>query len=107
EAVLAGREFGVDLAAHCSKGFEVCDLKSAELIVPMEYGQYRRLVDLYPGYKNKIHLLRDFAPWPDRLFCNIYDPFGLGEAEFRRCFGGMRVALEGMRTLVVGNACEK
>ncbi len=107
EAVLAGREFGVDLAAHCSKRPEACDLESAELIVPMEYGQYRRLIDLYPGYKNKIHLLRDFAPWPDRLFCNIYDPFGLGEVEFRRCFGRMRVPLEGIGTLVVGNASKK
>jgi protein-tyrosine phosphatase len=107
EAVRIGREFGLDLAGHCSKGLEACDLVAADLIVPMDYGQYRRLIDMYPGYRNKIRVLRDFAPWPDRLLCNIYDPFGLGETEFRHCFGVIRVALEGMGKIVACNVSNK
>jgi protein-tyrosine phosphatase len=42
-------------------------------------------------------LLRDFAPWPFNLFCNIYDPFGLGEGEFRRCYKLMGKSLEGLK----------
>ena len=97
EAVQAAREFGLDLTGHRSKGAAACDLRNADLIVPMEYGHYRRLLALYPQYKDKIRLLRDFAPWPQRIFCNIHDPYGLGLKEFRRCFRMIHFSLDGLR----------
>ena len=90
-------EFGVNLSEHYSKDLECCDLGKANLIVPMEYWQYVRLIAIFPEYKGKIKLLRDFHLWPARLFCNIYDPFGLGEEGYRRCFLGMQKAVDGLK----------
>jgi protein-tyrosine phosphatase len=96
EAIKVGREFGLDLSRHRSKGLTVCDLLGADLILPMEYRQYLRLVAMFPEYGAKIKMLRDFSPWPSRLLCNINDPFGWGEDEFRSCFGLMQICLEGL-----------
>lgn len=96
-AVQIGREFGVDLSMHHSKGLATCNLPKADLILPMEYQQFLRLTALFPEYQGKIRLLRDFAPWPIRLMCNIYDPYGLEEVEIRRCFLLIKKALSGLR----------
>lgn len=94
EAVSVARIFGVDLKGHVSKGLSACDILNADLIVPMEYSQYLKLVFLYPDRRDKIHLLNEFAPWPFRLLCNIYDPFGQGEDEFYRCYFKMQRAID-------------
>jgi protein-tyrosine phosphatase len=97
EAVKIGREFGVELTPHRSKSIDGCDLGHADLIIPMEFEQYLQLVAMFPDRRGKIRLLRDFAQWPERHMCNIYDPFGLGEHEFRLCFRKIADALEGLK----------
>lgn len=97
DAVQAGRDFGIDLDMHRAKGFVTCDLQNADLILTMEYRQYLKLRTIFPVYKEKIRLLREFAPWADRLVFNIFDPYGLGADEFRRCFLRMQRALDGLK----------
>lgn len=96
-AVRVAGDFGVDLSRHLSKGLAACDLENADLILPMEYWQYRRLRDIFPELRSKTFLLRDFAPWPMRLLCNIYDPYGLEDKEFQDCFSQMRCAIDGLQ----------
>jgi len=96
EVKLVGLEYGLEFSSHISKGLIDCDLNAADLIVAMEYLHYARLVAMFPAFKYKIRLLRDFSPWPTRLICNIYDPFGLPENEFRLCFQQIKVALDGL-----------
>jgi protein-tyrosine phosphatase len=96
DAVAISKKFKVDLSRHHSRGLSCCDLQNADLILTMEFAQYLRLIAIYPEYKGKIRLLRDFAPWPERLFCNIFDPFGHGQDEFNLCFGQMQRALDGL-----------
>jgi protein-tyrosine phosphatase len=97
DAIAVSRKFKVDLSRHHSKGLSFCDLQNADLILPMEFAQYLRLIAIYPEYKEKTRLLRDFAPWPERFFCNIFDPFGHGQDEFHLCFRQMQRALDGLR----------
>lgn len=85
-AIKVGCRFGVDLRPHLSKSYSECDFAKADLIVPMEYSQYLKLIAIFPEYKGKIHLLKDFAGWPSCLACNVYDPFGLDEEIFMACF---------------------
>lgn len=94
EAVNAGRSYGIDLSEHRSKGVMSCDLLNADLIIPMDYGHYRRLVADYPQYKMKIFLLRDFDAFPYSLICNIHDPFGLAQDEFECCFENIQRCLQ-------------
>ena len=98
EAVCVAKEFQLELELHRSKGVASCDVSNADLILPMEYGHYLRVKAMFPDEKSKIRLLRDFAPWPERLICNINDPYGCGENEFRRCFRRLQRALDGLKS---------
>ncbi|MBA2883012.1 protein-tyrosine-phosphatase [Desulfosalsimonas propionicica] len=96
EAVEAAGKFGVDLRGQLSKRLENCNLQNADLIVAMEYDQIGRLTGLYPEYRNKTVLLREFAPFPVNVVCNINDPYGLEPKEFARCFGLINKSLRGL-----------
>jgi protein-tyrosine-phosphatase len=96
-AVHIAKEFELDLERHRSKVFTSCNMHNADLILPMEFRQYLRLLSIFPEKRQNIRLLRDFAPWPDRVFCNIDDPYGTGENEFRRCFRLLQRAINGLR----------
>lgn len=86
EVKMTAEKFGLNLEDHSSKGLECCDMEHADLILAMEYWQYRKLVELLPHKKENIKLLREFAPFPINLLCNINDPFGQSEDVFERCF---------------------
>jgi protein-tyrosine phosphatase len=86
DSVSVTAEFSCSLDGRRSKGLSACDFQAADLICPMEYRQYKRLLQLYPEKKENIILLRNLAPFPWRLFCNIDDPYGLGKNEFRRVY---------------------
>lgn len=99
-AIHVAKEFELELESHRSKGVASCDLRKADLIIPMEFRQYVRLTTMLPEKKRNIRLMRDFAPWPDRLFCNIDDPYMSGESDFRRCFMRLQKALEGLKNSI-------
>jgi len=85
-ACLAAKTFGLDLNTHLSKGLDLCDLTGADLILTMEYWQYKLLLKHYPEKKRQLKMLRDYAPFPEYLFCNIADPYGQSYKEFETCF---------------------
>ncbi len=86
ESVAIAATFSCSLASRQAKGLTECDIETADLIFPMEYWQYKRLVQLYPHKKKNILLLRSVAPFPYCLFCNIADPYGWGKDEFKRTY---------------------
>ena len=86
DSVKVAAEFSCSLAERRAKGLPACDIAGADFIFPVEYWQYRRLVQLYPEKKENIVLLRSVAPFPYCLFCNIADPYGWGEEEFRKSY---------------------
>ena len=87
DSILVAAEFSCSIAGRRAKRLAACNIADADLIFPVEYEQYKRLVHLYPEKKEHIFLLRSFAPFPHCLFCNIIDPYGLGVAEFRKVYG--------------------
>ena len=96
DALIVAGEFGVNLSENRSKGLASCDLERADLVVAMEYDHLKELIQKFPHKKKQIVLLRDFAPWPESLACNIHDPYGWGLEEFRVCFRAMQRALDGL-----------
>jgi protein-tyrosine phosphatase len=86
DSVTIAAEFSCALADRQAKGLSECDMGGADLILPMEYWQYKKLLRLYPEKKENIILLRSLAPFPYSLFCNIADPYGWGEKEFRHSY---------------------
>ena len=79
-------EYSCALKARRAKGLDKCDFLGADVILPVEYWQYQKLVELYPEKKSEIKLLRTFASFPYSFFCNIADPYSWGVSEFRRCY---------------------
>lgn len=98
EAVQAASRLGVDLSSHRSKGLDACEIISADLILPMEFNQYRQLISLFPEKEDQIHLLRKFSIGISGLFCNIDDPYGRSLKEFESCFYLMKKALNQLGT---------
>ncbi|HFD32716.1 MAG TPA: hypothetical protein ENJ28_08450 [Gammaproteobacteria bacterium] len=86
DSVTIATEFSCSLANRQAKKLADCDIENADLIFPMEYWQYKHLLQLYPEKKKNIFLLRSAAPFPSCLFCNIADPYGWGKKEFRRVY---------------------
>jgi protein-tyrosine phosphatase len=86
EAIKTAKKFGVHMEGHLSRGWECCELSNSDLILAMEFWQYRKLIELLPNKKENIRLLREFAGFPENLLCNINDPFGQSEIVFDRCF---------------------
>jgi protein-tyrosine phosphatase len=92
-SVCVAAEFSCDLHNKLSKGLSECDLENADLILPMEYEEYKQLVEMFPWKKNNIRLLRQFAPLPFSIFCNIEDPYGWGKSVFRKTYSLIDKAL--------------
>ncbi|MBJ6801425.1 arsenate reductase/protein-tyrosine-phosphatase family protein [Geomonas propionica] len=96
DAVQVATSFGVDLKPHRSKGILSTKMETADMVIAMEYQQVVRLRKMFPVLAQRILLLSAFAPLPYRLITNIYDPFGLGEAELARCFRQMVRAVDSL-----------
>lgn len=86
EAISAARQYSCNLEGRPARSINTCNIEKADLILAMEYCQYRRLVFLLPHRIDRIKLLRTFAPMPYRLLCNITDPYGWGAEEFARSY---------------------
>ncbi len=93
EAIRAAGKIGLDLNQHRSRGIECCDLESADLILAMEYWQFCTLIESFPHKEEQIKLLREFAPFPENMLCNIDDPFGHNERAFEKCFAQIQRAI--------------
>ncbi len=85
-SVLIAEEFGCQLEHRRAKSLNKCDIENVDLILAMEYGQYRKLLVLFPEKQQNIRLLREFTPFPLSIFCNIDDPYGWGIDAFRKSF---------------------
>lgn len=96
QALKVSEDLGIDLSSHLSKGYESCDLENADLIIAMVYNHLNRVNSIHPKYRDKALLLRNFAPFPDNLVCNIHDPYGLDHSEFQRCFHLIQISLQGL-----------
>ena len=100
EAKITAKKFGLDMEGHLSKGWECCELENADLVLAMEFWQYRKLVELFPDKRQNIKLLREFAPFPENILCNINDPFGKSEEKFEKCFRQIERSIANINTQV-------
>jgi protein-tyrosine phosphatase len=99
-AVKVAKDFGVDLSKHRSQDIYSCDFKNADLILPMEFDHYLRLIEIIPRQKSKIRLLRGYAPRPAKILCDIHDPYGLEEKEYQNCFKILQRSIEGLKAAI-------
>lgn len=106
EAISAAKEFDVNLEQHHSKGIGFCNMQCADFIFSMELQQHLQLISMFPEKKQQIRLMSDFAPFPDRLFSNIDDPFGAGLDEFRLCFRRLQRTINNLTDYLIEKPIE-
>ncbi|BBO88533.1 hypothetical protein [Desulfosarcina ovata] len=85
ETINTAKEFGVEIVDHQSKDISRCRYDS-DLIVALEFKHYKSWKNIFPELDKNLFLMTDFLNWPNRLFCNIYDPFGLDETQYKKTF---------------------
>lgn len=103
QAKMAALQFGIDLKDHVATPIDQELVERADLILAMEYWQYKKLTMLFPKKKRQIRLLREFTPFPENLLCNIEDPFNKGEIKFILCFDQIKRAVDGVYRYFSGN----
>lgn len=85
KTIRIAKEFNVDIPDHKSKVIGKYEYNS-DLIVALEFEHYKKIIHRYPQCKNDLFLMTDFQRFPKRLFCNIYDPYGLDDRQYRKAF---------------------
>jgi len=84
EAVGAATRHGLDLAAHRSRPVTVEAVRSADLIIVMEWSQKRLLCERYGCAPRDVIVLGDFDPQPEGR--TIRDPFEQGRDVFEQVY---------------------
>jgi protein-tyrosine-phosphatase len=90
EAVIVGREYGVDLSAHRSRRLDRMMAANAGIILTMTSEQQREIERAYPTASGKTFTLLEFAGESG----DIADPYGQGLAVYRRCAQQIWAAVE-------------
>lgn len=99
------KEEAIDSAAHRSRILDQESLERAVLVLTMTEGHRDMVIARYPGYRDKIFTLKEFAakigesPGVDKLDLDIMDPFGQGEEVYRATRDEIKAALEA----IIGN----
>lgn len=88
-------ENGFDLSNHRSRLLKPEDIKEASIILVMEYLQMREILITYPEAKEKVRLLRSFAP-DGTIKSDIDDPYGLELESYREFFKQITESIEGL-----------
>ena len=84
---------GLDISAHKSKAAEEEDIISAHIIITMTHGHKKHLVEIYPGFAEKIFTIRELCGEE----CDINDPFGGSEAIYTECAEQLKRYIEKLK----------
>ena len=96
------RENGIDDEGHRSRPLNEALVGEADLIVPMEKEQLRKIGDQYPGSAVKMRALKSFLPdyRPENGNGDVRDPYRRSIFDYRLCFAELSLAMEGLRRCI-------
>jgi len=84
-----GKEFGVDMSSHISQALLAPDMDRAGLVLVMEPGQRKHLMQKRPEHVGKVMLLSQ--PCGGKI---IDDPMNRSEETFRRVYGEIAACVD-------------
>jgi len=100
EAVVTMREEGIDLSSHRSRSADRRVVEEAELILVMTAGHRSQLIARFPDIREKLFLLKSFAPKGQQE--DIGDPIGLPLAEYGRTRDEIRSTMPELVVFMLG-----
>ena len=95
-AIAVGREAGLDLTPHRSRGITPSDMRSADVVLAMTLAQLEALAARFPSDHPPRYLLRAFEhrATPAAGAPNLDDPVGRPVEAFREAFAIIRPCLD-------------
>jgi len=87
------KDYGVDLAAHCSRPLDKELLDAADIVVALSTGHRFQVGRISPKALAKTKLLLEFA---DKPAMDVADPFGGSQETYSACFEEMKPALHNL-----------
>ena len=94
-SVRVALENSVSLEEHQARLVTPELIDNAGLIVVMEPGHQKQLLDLYPKVSDKIYLLRHFARYGSQER-GIHDPYGHNLEAYRFCFEDIKECVQSL-----------
>lgn len=88
----AAGQYGLDLSSHRSTGVSRELLDRADLVLAMSRGHLVMLARMFPQFKEKFHLLKEFVG----LSGDVADPFGGSQEEYDRCAAELKSLVEAL-----------
>lgn len=97
-SIEVGREAGLDLTRHRSRGVTATDMRTADLVIAMTLRQLETLEARYPRAPGRRLLLRAFerGPEPDAEAPELDDPVAGPVEDYRNAFAIIRGAVDHM-----------
>lgn len=83
-AILAMKEYDVDLNNHRATNINDIDIENYDLILCMTTGHKRNVQELYPKLKDKVYTLKEYVN-NNIEYKDIDDPWGLNLSVYRTC----------------------
>ncbi|MGI6084061.1 MAG: low molecular weight protein arginine phosphatase [Acetivibrionales bacterium] len=77
------KEFGIDIKTHRAKVLDDLDIENADLILTMTKRHREMIVDIYPEWSSKVHVLKEFAGIEGDT--DVIDPFGQDYYGYKNC----------------------
>jgi len=93
------RREGVDVSGHRSHRVSETILRKSDLILVMEHHQENRILQMDPGVKNRLYLLKEFAHG-DGVDVDIPDPIGRNMDYYEFTFAVIKEAVEKVSQLM-------
>lgn len=83
-AIEAMKEYNVDLNKHRAKNVEDIDIENYDLVLCLTLSHKMSVLGLYPKLRGKVFTLKEFV-YPDDMYKNIDDPWGLSLNVYNEC----------------------
>jgi len=87
------REKGVGINLHRSTPLDEEMIKEADLILVMEAGHKKEVLNISPSVEGKVFLLKDFALGIKE---EIFDPMGNSEERYQKCGREIEESIRGL-----------
>ncbi len=97
DAILAGRNYGIDLEDHRSSVINDADLNNADIIFVFDWEDMSKVVSRFPMHRAKVWYLAEVTP---RGTLEIPDPYGSDVSNFDKTYSQIRYHLDNIAEIL-------
>lgn len=85
-------EMKIDVSGHVSRPLSMEEIKNSDLILVMEKGHKKKVLEFFPGARNKVFLLKEYVGEEGEM--EVFDPIGQADEVYISCIFEIKNCLE-------------